>query len=101
MMYSALRDLLTLASCLLTPVAGRKQPAGVEAFGKATSGFLLFWAAMVVGRGQGAALAARRRENAISQYWPRRIKAIPKHVLFVSTKKHYYLDYTSSKNLLK
>jgi hypothetical protein len=52
MMYSALRDLLTLASCLLTPVAGRKQPAGVEAFGKATSGFLLFWAAMVVGRGQ-------------------------------------------------
>lgn len=42
MVCSAHRGLFPLALCLITPLAGRKKPAGVEGFGRTTSGFLFF-----------------------------------------------------------
>lgn len=92
--------LRSLALYLITPVAGRKEPAGVEGFGRATSGFLFLglprWQGEVA---EGGSIGCQKKGSSKVDTGPeiRRKKASPKHVLCVSTNKHYYLDYKSSK----
>lgn len=58
---SAQRGSLPLALCLITPVAGRKMPAGIDSSGRATSGFLFFGLPWWQGAGSGGGTGYQRK----------------------------------------
>ena len=75
--------------CLPTPVAGRKEPAGVEGFGRATSVSCSWGGQGGRGRGQhGLPEEGSRNQEK---------EASPDYVLIASTNEHWRLDKKSSK----
>lgn len=83
--------------------SGRKEElAGLEGFGRTTSGFLFFGQPQRQGtgsRGRGRGATGCQSKGRLKKSEVKRKEASPKHILFVSTSKHEYLAYKSSEAL--